>query len=113
MLKHLSHGGTIMENSSIGTALVVLIFTFSISYSTPVNAHNPQSSTQSNIEIFELSGLPSISTDILEYEYNEAKGHLAQGKCSDLKPDYCGMGACKDGWKCQANVSQCMCFPPN
>lgn len=102
-----------MENFSISTALVVLIFTFSMSYSTPADAHSQQTSGQTYIEIFELDALTTIASDILEYEFNEAKGHLAQSKCSDLKPDYCGMGACKDGWKCQANVSQCMCFPAN
>lgn len=102
-----------MERYSISIALIVLILTFSMSYSTPGNTHSTQSSGQSTVEIFELDALSTITSDILEYEFNEAKGHLAQSKCSDLKPDYCGMGACKDGWKCQANVSQCMCFPPN
>ena len=64
-------------------------------------------------ESFYTDGLSKILSDNLITEFDQASGIFAQGKCSDLKPDYCSMGACKDGWKCQANVTQCMCFPPN
>lgn len=102
-----------MEKYLISAALIVLIFALAVSYSAPGEANNTESCGVYNAEMFELSGLSTIASDTLEYEFNEAKGALAQGKCSDLKPDYCGMGACKDGWTCKANVNSCMCFPPN
>ena len=94
-------------------ALVMILAIIPLSLSAAVSSSSSLSCGISSSELFEFEELASISMDTLEYEFNESKGYLAQGKCSDLKPDYCGMGACKDGWKCQANISQCMCFPPN
>ena len=94
-------------------ALVMVLSIIPLTFSSAAAVNNSLTCGVSGTEMFELSDLRSISSDILEYEFNEAKGALAQSACKDLKPDYCGMGACKDGWKCQANVSQCMCFPPN
>ena len=102
-----------MDRFSIIALMAVVMFTLSLSYPAPGSAYSSQTCGVSTTEMFELSGLSTIASDILEYEFNESKGVLAQAKCSDLKPDTCGMGACKDGWKCQENVTVCMCFPPN
>ena len=102
-----------MERYLISAALTVLIFTLAVCYSSAAGAYNSQSCGEYNAEMFELNGLSTIASDVLEYEFNEAKGSLAQSACKDLKPDYCSMGACENGWKCKVNVNQCMCFPPN
>ena len=102
-----------MDRFLFTLAFAVLLFTLSLCFTIQPSAYSPQSCGVYNIEFFELSELSTTASDILEYEFNEAKGALAQSKCSDLKPDYCSMGACKNGWKCKANVNQCMCFPPN
>ena len=113
MLLHYLTGGITMERYLISAALAALIFTFAFCYSSPAGAYNSQTCGGYNAEMFELSGLSTIALDQMEYEFNEAKGALAQSACKDLKPDYCSMGACENGWKCKANVNDCMCFPPD
>ena len=102
-----------MDRFLITSALAVIFFTLALCYTIPVNASKSESCGVYSTQMFELSGLSTIASDTFEYEFNEAKGLLAQSACADLKPDNCGLGACKNGWKCQANVTQCMCFPPN
>lgn len=94
-------------------ALVMILAIIPLSISAAASSSSSLSCGISSSELFEIEELSTVSMKTLEYEFNEAKGHLAQGKCSELKPDYCSMGACKDGWKCKANVNSCMCFPPN
>lgn len=93
----------------------ILLFTFllALATSTYATSHNPNSCGEQFTEILEFEEILQIDEFTQEYEFNDSKGVLAQSKCSDLKPDYCGMGGCKDGWVCKANVNSCMCFPPN
>lgn len=87
----------------------IVIFSLTGSYA----AENFFVCGKSTQEIFDSTELSTLMTEELSSEFDDALGAFAQSKCSDLKPDYCSMGACKDGWVCKANVNQCMSFPPN
>lgn len=104
-----------MDKYRITGTLAVLLVTLLIlvSFPAPGSADNAFVCGEKAAGLFDTTELSTVTMDTLASEFDEASGVFAQGKCSDLKPDYCGMGACKDGWTCKANVNSCMCFPPN
>ena len=104
-----------MDRLRLPGSLVLLLITIVvlISFPTTGSTEKTLSCGKHSAELFDTTELSTVVMDTLSSEFDEALGLFAQGKCSDLKPDYCGLGACEKGWVCKPNVNQCLCSPPN
>lgn len=104
-----------VESFRITGPLAVLFFTLMIlvSFPAPASAENTSVCGDQVAGLFDTTELSTVVMDILASEFDKVSGVFAQGKCSDLKPDFCSMGACENGWVCKPNVNQCLCSPPN
>ena len=92
----------------IAGSLIALLLLFSITLSPKVTS-DTLNRCESNYSILDLTIGDIVSLD----DFDPIIDVALQAECGKLETGTCGLGACKDGWKCMDTGRSCLCAPPN